>query len=41
VTGGTSQIEKTTLSQDEDTVAVGELPAVKLRLDVLSLDAGV
>jgi hypothetical protein len=41
VAGGTAQVEKTTLSQDEDTMAIGELPAVELRLDVLSLDAGV
>ena len=41
MTSSTAQVEETTFSEDEDTVAIGELPAVELGLDVLALDAGV
>ena len=37
VAGGTAQVEQTTLSQDNDSVAVGVDEAVHLRLDVLPL----
>eukprot|EP00976_Prorocentrum_cordatum_P091091 1188382-Prorocentrum_minimum.AAC.4 len=39
--GGAAQVEETALSQDDDAMAVGELPAVDLGLDVDALDAGV
>lgn len=38
VSGGTTQVEQTTLSQHNDTVAIREDEAVHLRLDVLTLD---
>merc|ERR1719245_892052 len=37
--GGASQVQQPSLGQDDDRVAVGELVAVHLRLDVVPLDA--
>mmetsp|Transcript_11650 Transcript_11650/g.24377 ORF Transcript_11650/g.24377 Transcript_11650/m.24377 type:complete len:477 (-) Transcript_11650:1-1431(-) len=39
--GSAAQVEETALSQDDDAMAVGELPAVDLGLDLDALDAGV
>ena len=39
--GGTSEVKETTLSKNEDTMTIGELPAIELRLNVLLLDARV
>jgi hypothetical protein len=36
VTGGTAQVDKTALSQENDVAATGHLKAVYLRLDVLN-----
>ena len=41
VTGGATQVEETALSEEDDTVTIGELVAVDLLLDVHALDAGV
>jgi len=38
---GTAQVHKSALSQDQDTVSIGEFPSVHLRFDVLTLDAWV
>merc|ERR1712014_6883 len=39
VTSGTPEVQQTASSQDNDAVAIWELEAVDLRLDVLDLDA--
>ena len=39
--GGASEVKETTLSKDEDTVSIGELPAIELRLNILLLDTRV
>lgn len=41
MTSGASQVEETTISEDNDAMTVGENPSVGLRLDVDSLDAWV
>jgi len=41
VTGGATQVEETALSEEDDSVTIGELVAVDLILDVGALDAGV
>jgi hypothetical protein len=40
VAGGAAQVEQSALSQDDDTVAIGEHEAVHLGLDVLALGGG-
>jgi len=40
VAGGAAQVQQAALSQDDDTMAIGEDEAVTLGLDVLALDAG-
>jgi len=40
VTGSTTQVQKTALSQEDDTVAIGEDVTINLILDVGALDAG-
>ena len=39
--GGTAEVHQSTLGEDDDTVAIGELVAVSLGLDLDSLDAGI
>ena len=39
VASGTAQVQQTALSQHDDAVAIGELKAIHLRLDLLALDA--
>jgi hypothetical protein len=41
VTGGTSQVKETSLSKDDDSMAIGEDVSVDLLLDVGALDTGV
>jgi len=41
VTSSAPEIEETTLSKDDDTMAIGEFVAIDLVLDVFSLDTGV
>lgn len=41
VTGGTAKVDESSLSEEDDTVSVGEGELVDLRLDFGSLDAGV
>jgi hypothetical protein len=41
VASGASQVEETALSEEDDTVTIGELVSVDLVLDVDALDAGV
>lgn len=41
VTSGTTQVEESTLSKENDTVTIGELVAINLFLNVLDLDAWV
>ena len=41
MTGGATQIQESTLGKDNDTMSIGELVSVDLRLDLNALDAGV